>query len=140
MAHANAAFDGCELTEMIDRAGGVYRCIATRNGRLIAALFLAPIGCGPLWDTVKAAFAAGREPENRLALLAGRSLDGTAEAGPVVCACFGVGLNAIRAAFAGGQALSAEDIGRQLKAGTNCGSCLPEIRRIGAQSRGTEAA
>ncbi|KUL95112.1 nitrate reductase [Bosea sp. WAO] len=140
MAHANAAFAGCELTEMIDRAGGVYRCIATRNGRLIAALFLAPAGRAPLWDTVKAAFAVGREPENRLALLAGRSLDGIAEAGPIVCACFGVGLNAIRAAFAGGQALSAGDIGRQLKAGTNCGSCLPEIRRIGAQSRETEAA
>jgi assimilatory nitrate reductase catalytic subunit len=140
MAHTNATFSGCELTEMIDRAGGVYRCIATRNGRLIGALFLAPAGQATLWDTVKAAFAAGREPENRLALLAGRSLDGIAEAGPIVCACFGVGLNAIRAAFAGGGALSAEDIGRQLKAGTNCGSCLPEIRRIGAMSRATEAA
>ncbi|MGW9333671.1 molybdopterin-dependent oxidoreductase [Bosea sp. NPDC055594] len=140
MAHANAAFSGCELTEMIDRAGGVYRCIATNNGRLVGALFLAPTGRAPLWDTVKAAFAAGREPENRRALLAGRSPGGIVEAGPIVCACFGVGLNAIRAAFAGGQALSAEDIGRQLKAGTNCGSCLPEIRRIGAQSRETEAA
>lgn len=140
MEHVHAAFGACELTEMIDRAGGVYRCVATRNGRLVAALFVARAGRAPLWDTVKAAFAAGTEPDNRLALLAGRSLDGIAEPGAIVCACFGVGLNAIRAAFASGKALSAEDIGRQLKAGTNCGSCLPEIRRIGTQSRATEAA
>ena len=56
-----------------------------------------------------------------------------------LCACFGVGLQAIRAAFAAG-ATSAEEIGLRLKAGTNCGSCLPEIRRIGAQTRSTEAA
>jgi assimilatory nitrate reductase catalytic subunit len=89
---------------------------------------------------VKRAFADHAAlPENRLALLAGRSLDGGADPGPTVCACFGVGLNAIRAAFAGGAA-SPEEIGRQLKAGTNCGSCLPEIRKIGAQPRETVAA
>ena len=31
---------------------------------------------------------------------------------------------------AGGGATSVEDIGRTLRAGTNCGSCLPELKRI----------
>lgn len=141
MAHMRAAFDDDSLTEMIDREGGVYRCAVTREGRLEAALFVAPAGRAPLWDTVKLAFAdPSAVPENRLALLAGRRLDGAADPGPTVCACFGVGLNTIRAAFASGGALTPEDIGRQLKAGTNCGSCQPEIRRIGAQSRETVAA
>jgi len=46
-----------------------------------------------------------------------------------VCACFGVSRGAIAAAAAAGAA-SCERIGMDLKAGTNCGSCLPEIRRL----------
>lgn len=127
------------LTELIDRDGGSYRCAVLRDGRLQAALFLAPAGRAPLWDTVKAIFAdPATIVESRLALLSGR-VPGGADPGPTVCACFGVGLNAIRAAFAAGAA-TAEEIGQQLKAGTNCGSCLPEIRRIGAQTRANEAA
>lgn len=127
------------LVELIDRDGGSYRCVVLQDCRLQAALFLAPAGRAPLWDTVKAVFADPTMPvENRLALLSGRNPGGT-DPGPTVCACFGVGLNAIRAAFEAGAA-SAEEIGQQLKAGTNCGSCLPEIRRIGAQARASEAA
>lgn len=140
MESVRAAFGEDGLTELIDSEGGVYRCAVIQHGALVAALFVAPSGRAPLWDTVKLAFAdAGAMPQNRLALLAGRSLDGATEPGPTVCACFGVGLNAIRAAFAAGAATPA-DIGAQLRAGTNCGSCLPEIRRIGAQSRTTVAA
>ena len=127
------------LTELIDSDGGSYRCAVIKEGRLETALFLAPTGRVPLWDTVKAIFAdPSAVVESRLALLSGRS-PGGADPGPTICACFGVGLNVIRAAFEAGAA-SADEIGRQLKAGTNCGSCLPEIRRIGAQSRASEAA
>lgn len=140
MAAVRARFEEADLTEMVDMAGGAYRCAVIRDGRLLAALFLAPFGDLPLWDSVKRAFADHAALlDNRLALLAGRSLDGMADAGPTVCACFGVGLAAIRAAFARGAA-SPDEIGQQLKAGTNCGSCLPEIRRIGAQARATVAA
>ena len=132
-------FGGEGLTELIDADGGSYRCAVLREGCLVAALFLAPAGRAPLWDTVKAVFA---DPvaivQNRLALLSG-SNPGGSDPGPTVCACFGVGLNAIRAAFEAGAA-TAEEIGQQLKAGTNCGSCLPEIRRIGAQAHASEAA
>ena len=122
------------LTELIDRDGGSYRCAVLRDGRLQAALFFAPAGRAPLWDTVKAVFADQTATvENRLALLSGQKPGGV-EPGPTVCACFGVGLNAICAAFEAGAA-TAEEIGLRLKAGTNCGSCLPEIRRIGAQAR-----
>jgi assimilatory nitrate reductase catalytic subunit len=62
-------------------------------------------------------------------LLSGRSGDGMAEVGPVICACFGVGLTAIRETIAAG-ADNVADIGRALRAGTNCGSCVPELRAI----------
>jgi assimilatory nitrate reductase catalytic subunit len=48
--------------------------------------------------------------------------------GRAVCACFGVSEQAIRAAFGAGATLS--DLQAELKCGTNCGSCLPELRRL----------
>ena len=56
-----------------------------------------------------------------------------ANAGPIVCACFGVGRSTICDAIAAG-ANSAAAIGAELKAGTNCGSCIPEMKRLIAQA------
>ena len=66
-------------------------------------------------------------------LLSGRSSEGLVSAGPIVCACFGVGRATICDAIAGG-ALTAAEIGAKLKAGTNCGSCLPELKQLIAQT------
>ena len=71
--------------------------------------------------------------DQRRMLLSGKSTDGLANAGPIVCACFGVGRNTICDTIAGG-ARSAADIGAKLKAGTNCGSCIPELKRLIAQT------
>ena len=58
----------------------------------------------PDWEAAKALFAA-EEPEaaERRALLSGRAA--TASAGPVVCACHGVGADVIAATIAGGRRL-----------------------------------
>ena len=66
----------------------------------------------------------------RRMVLSGRAADGLAETGPVICACFGVGLTVIREAIASNSATDVEAIGKALRAGTNCGSCLPELKRI----------
>ena len=78
------------------------------------------------------------ERERRI-LLSGRSGDGLAETGPIVCACFGVGLATIREALATGAAVNVDDIGRTLRAGTNCGSCVPELRGIVQRMAGAAA-
>jgi assimilatory nitrate reductase catalytic subunit len=70
------------------------------------------------------------EDMQRRMLLSGKPADGIADIGPVICACFGVGLNTIREALASGAATNVETIGQALRAGTNCGSCLPELKRI----------
>jgi len=66
-------------------------------------------------------------------LLAGIPPKGSRDAGRPVCACFGVGERAIGEAIQSGCTTTAE-IGARLKAGTNCGSCLPEIKAILAES------
>jgi assimilatory nitrate reductase catalytic subunit len=84
---------------------------------------------------VRLLFESGALAENeRRILLSGRSADGMAESGPLICACFGVGLAAIRDAVTTGKAVTVADIGKMLRAGTNCGSCVPELRGIIART------
>jgi assimilatory nitrate reductase catalytic subunit len=70
----------------------------------------------------------------RSALLLGRPSQAVPDSGAIVCACFGVGENALKAAIAQG-ATSVEALGIRLKAGSNCGSCIPELRQLLAASR-----
>lgn len=98
-----------------------------------SSLPLTLTGDGTLGITLTAVVTDGDSDEQRRLLLSGKSADGVASDGPVVCACFGVGRNAICGAIAGGSRTAAE-IGAKLKAGTNCGSCIPELKRLIAQT------
>ena len=68
--------------------------------------------------------------EMRMCLLAGEPGEGIVDCGPIVCACFGVGQNTIEDIVKSGKATTAEQIGDCLKAGTNCGSCIPELKSL----------
>ena len=128
-----------ELAEYADGPRGLYRAAAFLEGRLTGCVFVGPFDDAPRWDAVRALFASGPlGSADRRLLLSGCSADGIADAGPLVCACFGIGLAAIRRALAAREAASVEDIGRALKAGTNCGSCIVELKRIIAHERAAE--
>src|SRR5260370_20574389 len=128
---------GSDLAEYKDFGGGVYRAASFAGDRIATCLFVGPARDAGDWDVVKSLFAAEALSEDqRRMLLSGKSVDGLASAGPVVCACFGVGRTTILNAIAAG-AQSAAEIGVQLKAGTHCGSCIPGIKRLGvAAGRG----
>jgi assimilatory nitrate reductase catalytic subunit len=120
-----------ELAEYVDPPRGLVRIAAFRSGQLDACIFVGPAKTPPQWDAVRLLFEAGVVSErDRRILLSGRSGDGLAETGPVICACYSIGLLAIRKAIATGEAASVADIGRALRAGTNCGSCVAELRAI----------
>ncbi|MGP0090063.1 MAG: molybdopterin-dependent oxidoreductase [Xanthobacteraceae bacterium] len=128
---ALAAFGAdAELVEYSDERRNDYRLALFRDRRIDACLFVGAADAKPQWDTVKAYFSAPSCDEvERRYLLSGRSPDGVVQSGPIICACFGVGLTTIHAAMNTG-ARSVEAIGAALKAGTNCGSCVPELRRL----------
>ena len=131
IVRAQALFAGCQLAEFRDDAAGLYRMAAFDGAALVGALFVARSSeaCG--WDALKALLAADAiTASERKLVLSGRDARGLADAGPTICACFGVSLTAIRDCLASGTATCAEEIGLALKAGTNCGSCVPELRKI----------
>jgi assimilatory nitrate reductase catalytic subunit len=120
-----------DIAEYIDERRGLTRIAAFRAGRLESCVFVGPAHALPSWDVVRGLFEADKiEERDRRILLSGSGSDGAAETGPIVCACFGVGLPAIREAIAKGDAMTVADIGKKLRAGTNCGSCIPELRAI----------
>ena len=63
----------------------------------------------------------------------------TSERGGEICACFGVSTGDVVAAIAGGAA-SLDAIGVATKAGSNCGSCRPELRALLRAARVAKAA
>lgn len=68
-----------------------------------------------------------------LAALSGRMRKDQPDPGAVVCACFNVGLNTLQAAVNDGASTVAA-LGTVTFAGTNCGSCKPELARLVAQA------
>ena len=77
---------------------------------------------------------------SRTGLLSGRAPADAPDEGRIVCSCFNVGLNRIAAAIRDGGLTSAEQIGAALKAGTNCGSCIPELKELIGHVRCGQAA
>jgi assimilatory nitrate reductase catalytic subunit len=129
---AHRAFgDDARLSELVD-AGG-YCAAAFLDGAVEGWLSIGRGDVAAQWNAVKALLAAGAPGEDAIPI-APATGDRWAEIEPVVCACFGVGQTAIREAMAAG-AGNVADIGRLLGAGTNCGSCLPELKRIVARER-----
>ncbi len=127
-----------DLAEYRDFGGGVYRAASFVSDRIETCLFVGPAHDAGDWDVVKSLFAADNlNDDQRRMLLSGRSSEGMASSGPVVCACFGVGRGTICDTIAAG-ARSAAEIGAKLKAGTNCGSCIPELKRLIAQTAAAE--
>ena len=122
--------DPAELIELDDRAGSSYRAALVRDGRLDACGFFSTGADLPSWEWLKRQFLIDElDGRARETLLAGRAADGT-DPGRTVCACYAVGLNEIVATIRERRLTSVEAVGAALKAGTNCGSCQPEIHRI----------
>jgi assimilatory nitrate reductase catalytic subunit len=125
---------GGDLAEYKDLGGGVYRAASFDGERIDTCLFVGPARDAGDWGVVKGLFAADSlGDDQRRMLLSGKSTDGLSSTGPIVCACFGIGRAAICGAIAAGAGTAAE-IGVRLKAGTNCGSCIPELKRLIAQA------
>lgn len=122
--------------EYEDRSTGVYRAVHLIDDRIESCLFLSSRPDLPARHWLAGLFVReSLEEDDRTALLIGEPADPGAATGPMVCSCFGVGRNTICDAIrAHGLETPAQITGR-LRAGGNCGSCVPELRQLIAEVR-----
>ena len=116
-----------------DPGRGTFRYASIFRGRLDACLLLAGDAAAlPPRDAFAALIGTEIADEGRTCLLAAdlRPDTGAGDPGGTVCACFSVGLRALRRAILERRLTSVAEIGAVLRAGTNCGSCTPEIAAI----------
>jgi len=119
-----------EWLEYINPKTQQIRLALIDNQKLTAAVYFHPkpdaISCD--WLVSKFAENAVLSELDRMAILVGSPAN-VEDKGTIVCSCFQIGSKQIEKAVAGG-VCSVEGLGAQLKCGTNCGSCLPELKHF----------
>jgi assimilatory nitrate reductase catalytic subunit len=126
------AAPSAELITYTDPGRGAFRYASIVDDRLDACLLLARRAAElPPSETLVAALVMSVAPDARLGLLAGpgNALLATDDA-RMICVCFAVGLQTLRHEIADRGLTSLSEIGTALGAGTNCGSCIPELTAI----------
>ena len=114
----------CEVLEFCDETSGVKRWLGRRKGALVWRMWTAPTRAGlPAAESLAAKTDCADWTELSLAT------QGLRDTSPVICVCFEVRRGAIEVAIENG-CTDEVDLGEQLKCGTNCGSCRPELRRL----------
>ncbi len=134
-ARALFGLEDAEVQQIADPARGIARIAFHRDGQLLAALFVSPRPVAVMRD-----YLAAQPGQNAPQILTGTSPADQPDPGPMVCACFNVGVNTILTAIETQGLLSVEAIGASLEAGTNCGSCRPELAALLQSTQTKEAA
>jgi assimilatory nitrate reductase catalytic subunit len=120
-----------EWQEYQDQGLGNYRAARFVEGRLDSVVFIASHANLPERNWLTSLFVQDAlSKQDRLALLTGKPPQGVADVGTIVCACFNVGEKTICAAITSLALKTPQEVGKCLKAGTNCGSCVPEIKAL----------
>ncbi len=98
--------------------------------KLISVVYLhsKPVSISCDWLESKLVGNECLSDSDRMAILVGLPAN-VEDKGAIVCSCFQVGSKQIEKAVASG-AHSVEQLGASLKCGTNCGSCLPELKNF----------
>jgi assimilatory nitrate reductase catalytic subunit len=119
-----------ELVSYSDPRRAIFRYAGLVQGQLAGCVFFAPPG-QDFAGIEQAKNLLGKEVSamDRISLLAGLQAQ-SAAASQTICACFSVSEAEITAAIAEQGCRSPAEIGKALKAGTNCGSCIPEIKKL----------
>ena len=126
-----ATDSGADYIEYEDASARSYRAAYIVDGRLEACVYIANRADLPDRDLLSKLFRIEKvEAAHRMALLTTGAVVEGEEPGPLVCSCFAVGRNTIRRAIEEHKLTAVSQVGACLRAGTNCGSCLPEIKAL----------
>ena len=114
--------------EFYDKAENHYRAARIINGRLDSCIFIDESNLLPPRDWLIGLFQKDSiTPAERASLLHGTPPADQQDCGKIVCACFNVGEKTLLECIQENALKTVEAIGKKLQAGTNCGSCKPEL-------------
>jgi assimilatory nitrate reductase catalytic subunit len=120
-----------DYIEYEDASAGVYRAAYIVDGQLEACVYIANRAELPDRALLSRLFAVEKiEATHRMALLTTGAVVEGEDPGPLVCSCFAVGRNTIQRAIEEQNLTDVRQVGACLRAGTNCGSCVPEIQAL----------
>jgi assimilatory nitrate reductase catalytic subunit len=120
-----------DYVEYEDASAGMYRAAFIVEDRLEACLYVANRVDLPDRGLLAKLFALEKlEAAHRMALLTSGAVVEGEDPGPLVCSCFAVGRNTIQRAIDEQGLKHVREVGACLRAGTRCGTCLPEIRSL----------
>jgi assimilatory nitrate reductase catalytic subunit len=132
--------EGTDYLDYHDSTAGIYRAARLADDRLISCVYISRRAELPDRSWLAGLFANQRlTARERPGLLAGRPPGAREDAGPLVCSCFAVGRNTLRRVIAQHCLTDSRQVGARVRAGTNCGSCLPEIKALLAARAQTES-
>ena len=135
------ADEQADWLEYEDRSAGVYRAVHLVDGRIAQCIFLSPRPDLPSRAWLAGLFGRAQLSDiDRVGLLVGQPIEKGADTGPTVCSCFGVGRNTICDAIRSQGLDSVAAVTACVKAGGNCGSCVPEIKKLLLETRVEESA
>ena len=110
-----------------DPFSGGQRAAWFDGDQLLCAIYLSrlPVNVSRSF-TVDCLSQTFEKPEQKTHVLAGRPLVSVPDKGAIICSCYNVGVNEIIKVGCS----NVKDVGKALKAGTNCGSCQAEINAL----------
>ncbi|MCW8924204.1 MAG: molybdopterin-dependent oxidoreductase [Gammaproteobacteria bacterium] len=122
---------GVEWSEFFDSSKQTYRGARFIDGQLDSCVFIGTDYRLPPRDWLIELFGQEKvERQDRMRVLSGTPGSGQEDAGKIVCSCFSVGRNTLCKKIKQMNLSTPEQIGEVLQAGTNCGSCVPELREL----------
>ncbi|MCS6997138.1 MAG: molybdopterin-dependent oxidoreductase [Casimicrobiaceae bacterium] len=139
---ASLALTDGQVLRYDDPARSSSRRLRLEDGCLTAARLAGPMQPLPALEWLQALAITGEQASTLGALLLAPGKPpklSTAARGTTVCLCFGVSEPAVREALAQASGCAAERLRRlqvTLRCGTQCGSCLPALRRLAQEAAG----
>ena len=133
-AHAKTILhyhDGEQWAQFYDKSDGHYRAARFIDGHLDSVIFIDSSILLPPRDWLISLFQKDAiTAKERMCILRGTPPPDVEDVGKIICACFNIGEKTISKAISESGAKTTEAVGEICQAGTNCGSCRPEISEL----------
>ena len=114
----------------------MYRAVHVVDQRIDKCIFLSSSAALPPRNWLAGLFdQAQLDDLDRTGLLLGQPAKPAVDTGRTICSCYGVGSNTICDAIRERNLDSVAQVTACLKAGGNCGSCVPEIKKLLTETR-----